>query len=136
MKLLDKLLEPLRNSKGVVVTGPCFSLTARGTLAKTVTYSVWKGIAYAKEWFIPANPQSANQTNVRTAFTLLNAYWQATAVGDKALWDAGAAGMGMSGFDLYMQRGMDAYITQLGSSTTPASVVYTGAYPAEVWTWT
>lgn len=117
------------------VTGPLFSMSASGSIGKALTYATWKGKEYVREWFTPSNPQSTNQTNVRTALTLLIAYWHATAVGDKAIWDAAAEGMGMSGFNLYVKRGMDEYVSQLGVSVTPTSVSYTGSYPSEVWTW-
>lgn len=120
----------------VKVTGPCYSISASGTIADAITYSAWKGIAYAREWFTPANPQSASQVNVRTALALMVVCWQNQHVSVKAFWNTYAEGTGMSGFNQFMRRGMDQYISQLGVSTTPASVSVTAvAPPDEVWTW-
>lgn len=131
----SSFLRILKGIRGVVVTGPCFSLTARGSLAKTITYSVWKGIPYAKQWFIPGNPQTTQQVNVRTAMTLLVAEWNTETDNTKAAWDTFADGTGMSGFNKYVSRGMDAYITDQGVDVVPTNVGVVGAPPADVWTW-
>lgn len=53
------------------LTGPMFSLTASGSLASTLTYSSWKGIAYGRQLVIPSNPQSSAQQIVRTVLGYL-----------------------------------------------------------------
>ncbi len=119
------------------VTGPLLSISARGSVAKTLTYSVWKGTAYVKEWFTPSNPQSATQTNVRTAWDMLVLSWQNQHISVKTIWNTYAEGSGMSGFNQFMSRGMGEYIVQITSAVTPVSVVVDGGTPpAEVWTWT
>lgn len=134
--VVKSLLKPLRNIRGVVLTGPMFSLSARGSLAKTLTYSIWKGIAYGKEWFIPQNPQSATQTNVRTAMALLVAEWQAHNAATKALWETYAESTGMSGFNQMIRRGMDQYVIQITTAVLPVSVsLDTVAPPGETFTW-
>lgn len=135
MYLMWKLLLNTLFHSFARVTGPLFSMSASGSVGKAITYARWKGREYCREWFIPQNPQSTKQVNVRTALTLLIAYWHATAVGDKAVWDAAADPLSISGFNLYMKRGMDEYVSQLGTAVTPTSVSYTGSYPSEVWTW-
>jgi len=47
------------------LTAPLFSLGARGSLAKTLVYSVWKGVAYARAHVTPANPDTDDQKEVR-----------------------------------------------------------------------
>ena len=42
-------------------TGPVLSISARGTVGKTLTYSAWKGINYVRQRVIPANPKSIAQ---------------------------------------------------------------------------
>lgn len=49
------------------VTGPLFSLTASGSVGKTVVYSSWKGRPYVRRLVIPMNPQNVAQTEVRNA---------------------------------------------------------------------
>lgn len=58
------------------LTGPLMSLTASGTLGKAITFSRWKGIAYARTRVIPFNPQTDDQDEVRNAFTCLNEMWK------------------------------------------------------------
>ena len=117
------------------VQGPLFSLNASGSIGKAITYAAWKGRNYVREWFIPENPQSTTQVNVRAAFTLAVAYFQ-TKSADYTAWDALGDLVNKSGFNVFMTRAMNEYMDQLGSSTTPASVSYTGTVPDEVWTWT
>src|SRR4030042_2546649 len=47
------------------VTGPLMSMTASGKLADTLVFFSWKGIATVRQWLIPANPQSADQGDIR-----------------------------------------------------------------------
>ena len=118
------------------VTGPLFSMSASGTIGKAVTYGSWKGRPCARTWFIPENPQTAGQTNVRLALALLVAYWQITvSQAQKDAYEVGAQGQGMSGYNLYMKRGMDQYIIQITSAVTPVSVTVAGNYPSDVFTW-
>jgi len=48
------------------VSGPLFSLDARGKLGKALVFIGWKGIKTVRQWLTPANPQSAGQGNIRT----------------------------------------------------------------------
>ncbi len=47
------------------LTGPMFSLTASGSIGKTIVMSVWKGRAYARARVIPQNMRSADQQLTR-----------------------------------------------------------------------
>lgn len=47
------------------VSGPLFSLEARGKIADAVVYFPWKGLHVVRQWLIPANPQSATQGSQR-----------------------------------------------------------------------
>lgn len=58
------------------LTAPLFSLAASGTLANAITFSRWKGIAYARTRIIPANPRSAGQLDVRGIFSTLSEMWK------------------------------------------------------------
>jgi len=57
------------------VKGPLFGLTAQGQIGKTLVYARWRGIQYARTYVIPANPQSADQVEVRDAFAYLQAIY-------------------------------------------------------------
>lgn len=47
------------------VSGPLFSLEARGKIADAVVYFPWKGLHVVRQWLVPANPQSADQGDQR-----------------------------------------------------------------------
>jgi len=121
---------------GARVTGALFSMSASGTIGKAVTYGKWKGRPWARVWFIPENPQTAKQVNVRYAMTLMVGSWSVAVQGQKDEWDAYAVPFGMSGFNKYVSRGMDAYVLQLTTAVTPVSVLLAGTIPpGDVWTW-
>lgn len=46
-------------------TGPLFSLTASGSLGKTIVYSIWKGRSYVRSLVIPQNNRTALQQLTR-----------------------------------------------------------------------
>lgn len=117
------------------VTGPLFSISAKGTIGKAFTFSTWKGIAYVREWFKPANPQTAEQQNNRKALKLLVEYWQGLSGSDQDDWNDFAKQFQYSGFNSFVKRGMLAYSDQLGSSTEPLDCSYSGTVPTETWTW-
>ena len=118
------------------VTGPLFSMSASGTIGDAVTYGTWKGQPWARVWFKPENPQTATQVNVRTALSLAVACFQGTlSQAQKDALDGAAEGLGMSGYNYFMKHAMEAYVSQLGTSTTPVSIVYSGTYPSDTYTW-
>ncbi len=50
------------------VTGPLFSLSASGQIAKTLVFMKWKGIADVRKYVIPANPNTAAQQAQRATY--------------------------------------------------------------------
>ncbi len=119
-----------------LVKAPLFSFEASGTLKDQIVYSQWKGRNYVRTHTIPFNPNTATQVNVRTAWSLLVTQWQSETPATKLIWDAYAKDFQMSGFNWYVGRGMDAYVSQITTAVTPASVSVTGDPPNEVWVWT
>lgn len=87
------------------LTGPLFSLDARQTLAKTIVYSAWKGLNYARLRVIPYNPKSPAQMGVRDTLTYGVQYWRdgTVSAGDQSLWGDYAAGLNESGFNRYVR---------------------------------
>jgi hypothetical protein len=85
----------------VKLTGPCFSLGASGTLGKTVTFSHWKGRAYARQRIIPNNPKSGGQLGARAMWEFITQNWDALSTAEKATWAARAAQTTISPFNAY-----------------------------------
>jgi len=57
------------------LSGPLFSLSASGQLAKTLVFAKWKGVDYARQYVIPANPNSAAQQTQRGYLETALAQW-------------------------------------------------------------
>lgn len=58
------------------VTAPLMGFAASGAIAKSIVYGSWKGIKYARQHIIPANPRSTEQTDTRSVFTFASRVWQ------------------------------------------------------------
>lgn len=84
------------------VTGPLYSVTASGTVAKSMTFGVWKGIQWVRGWVKPANPDTADQQTARARIAAAVASWL-TDTGVHDFWNSEAEGMAMSGYNLYVR---------------------------------
>jgi hypothetical protein len=93
------------------VTAPFLSLTASGTLGKTLTASRWKGVVYMRTRVIPKLSTEATSVAVRAVIKDASEAWKSNAtVGStvidatyKSAFDAVAEGQAFSGFNLYMK---------------------------------
>lgn len=74
------------------VKGPLLSLGASGQVGKSIVFGDWRGVKYAREHVVPANPRTTAQTLTRNVFeyaddqfkrmlTLAQAPWKQSAVG-------------------------------------------------------
>jgi len=117
-------------------TAPALSFGASGQIAKTLVYGSWKGRAYARRHVVPSNPQSAEQTITRNAFSFLQSVYKFAPTLMTDPWDAYARGQVMTArnaftkFNLPDLRG-EADLTNIVLSggayggPPPASVVVT-----------
>jgi hypothetical protein len=93
------------------VSGPLFSLDARGQVGKAIVFSFWKGVNYVRQHVVPNNPQSSLQTAIRDLVTDASVAWKlGSTIGGididaayKLDFNTAAAGQAYSGFDLYMK---------------------------------
>lgn len=74
------------------LTGPLFSLSARGTIGQTLTYATWRGIDYVRQRVVPANPNTTGQQDVRNTFSMLMETWKRAPTLFQAPWTANATG--------------------------------------------
>lgn len=96
------------------VTGPLFSLSASGQIAKSLVFMKWKGIQDVRKYVIPANPNTTLQIAQRGKFddgvaAWHNAAWNAA---DLAAWNLLSTvqeGV-MSGFNVFMKKYVEARI--------------------------
>lgn len=98
------------------VKGPLFSMDARGSIGKTLVFSIWKGINYVRRHSIPSNPKSAAQVSMRSMFTFLSQIWNGLTAGNKATWDTRADSLNISPFNVFMAYSMDLWNHYKGPS--------------------
>lgn len=121
----------------MAVNVPFGDPNAHGTFCDTITWSRYRGKTSLKHKprpklnYVPTD----KQTNPREAMSLLARSWRYEPPAYKEIWKTYGATVNVSGYIAYTSRGMDAYIVQLGSDTTPASVSVSGNPPAENWIW-
>lgn len=78
-------------------SGPLLSFDARASIGKTVVYSSWKGIPYARRHVVPANPDTADQQAVRGVFKWLMSVWSYMPASVQEAWNAYAEGQPLTG---------------------------------------
>src|ERR1700741_3979138 len=85
-----------------IVTAPLLSFTASGTIAKSVTYSKWKGIKYARQRVIPANPQTTAQMKTRDCFRWVHDAYKTLPADVAGMWEWFAKGQNVTGPNAWM----------------------------------
>jgi hypothetical protein len=113
------------------VTGPLFSITASGQIAKSLVYMTWKGIADVRKYVIPANPKTALQTIQRAILHAAVDLWHSTVwiAADKTAWNllASIQAAVMSGFNAFVMLYVDTIVaaktfyTMFNFAATPAA---------------
>jgi hypothetical protein len=105
-----------------LTTGPLFSLDAKGTLAKTLTFSHWKGRSYCRERVIPLNPKAAKQSGVRSMLAFLAQAWAALSAPNKATYQEAATARAISTFNQYCSENLARHqLSKAPSQATPAA---------------
>lgn len=102
------------------VTGPFLSISASGTVGKILTAGTWKGIAYMREWFTPANPRTPAQVQQRTYFATAVTMWHAEDAPTQLAWKTYVAGQALTGFNAYVKFVVDVLVA---TGTPPVAPV-------------
>lgn len=84
------------------LTGPLLSFGADGQIGKAMVTAKWRGIAYARQYVIPANPRTTKQQANRTRFALLREMWKLAPQGVRAPFDTFALGRKFLGFNSFV----------------------------------
>lgn len=74
------------------LTGPLLSIGARGQVGRTLVAAEWKGQKYMRQYVIPANPRTTEQTVTRDTFRTLNSFWLVAPALARAPWTQNAVG--------------------------------------------
>lgn len=75
-----------------IVTGPLLSIHARGKIAKSIVFAAWRGVKYARQYIVPANPRSTAQVQVRGVFAAIDATYKRLLSISQAPWIAASVG--------------------------------------------
>ncbi len=117
----------------VKLNGPAMSLSASGSLGGVLTFSTWKGRAYARRLVRPANPKSGGQVGVRSLFKFISQNWAAISAGSKASWETRADQKIISPFNAYMGFNQSRWRDFLPpSEVDPADAILTVATPGVI----
>lgn len=83
------------------ISGPLLSLGARGTIAKTATFSRWKGRPYVRQHVIPGNPNTVAQQHVRGEFKNAAALYKSAPTLVREPWDRYVQGQVMTSYNAF-----------------------------------
>lgn len=111
------------------LTGPLMSLGASGTLADTLTYADWKGIAYARTRVIPSNPQSTSQTQTRTVFAYLQDWYKFAPGIAREPWVAATRGIPMTPQNMVLSKNISLLRTEIDLNDMNLSPGAAGGIP-------
>jgi hypothetical protein len=96
------------------VSAPLLSFDARGQIGKAQVYSSWKGIAYARRYTIPANPNTLSQQQSRSAWRMLNDIWRYAPPAFVAPWNAYAQGKPLTGRNKFFSENQRVFAAKPG----------------------
>lgn len=84
------------------LTGPLLSFGADGQIGKAMVTANWRGIAYARQYVVPANPRTTAQQNNRTRFALFREMWKLAPQEVRNTFDTFALGRKFLGFNSFV----------------------------------
>ncbi len=113
------------------LTAPLLSLDARGSIAKSIVFSSWKGINYARVHVIPANPKSTAQQEVRGVFSTLTEMYKRMPAIARAPWIAAIRGQPLTARNRHIQASAKALKDQTDLNLLVMSVAGGQALPPE-----
>jgi len=86
----------------VKLKGPALSIAATGSIGKALTLSSNKGRSYMRVLRKPAQPRTNKQISARAAVTFCSSTWAGLLSVYQATWDARAAALQISPFNVYV----------------------------------
>jgi hypothetical protein len=95
------------------LTGPMFSLTAKGALAKALCFRTVRGRPTASRWLAPPNPRSNAQISIRHYNRWLARFWHEVPPTNQTTWQPPAAAAGFAPYHAYLSTNMSRWQSQL-----------------------
>lgn len=93
----------------VKLTGPGLSTEASGSLNDQLTFTNWKGKAYAKRHRKPKQPRTDAQRTLRAMMSFLSRGWAACPPAARATWEPLAAETNIAPFNAYQAGNLDRW---------------------------
>jgi len=140
------------------LTAPVLSFAGSGKIAKTLVFGTWRGVKYARQYVVPANPQTTAQTQVRDIFAMMREMWKLAPDELRAPWDRMAQGRQFLGLNKFIGENlrvlngetdmdnfiaspgaagglpMDAFGAATGSGSGEIDLTFTSPTPPSGWT--
>lgn len=113
------------------VTGPLLSVSARGTIANTQTYSSWRGVNYVRQRVIPANPRTMEQQKTRNVFTNMGKIWAFAPALLRDPWDTYAIGKPKTGRNTFIGENVRVLREELDMTKFVGSIGARGGIPLD-----
>lgn len=111
------------------VSLPLLAISAKGTIGKSITFGNWRGINYARERVIPANPKTTAQMAQRNLMAFVVSAWQRAPAAIQNAYIAAAKNSDMTGFNLFTKRNLVSLRNKSGLLDFVASPGISGATP-------
>lgn len=106
------------------ITAPLLSMGARGSIGKSMVIASWKGVKYARQHVVPANPRTTAQQANRTRFALLREMFKLAPPVVVAPWEAFVQGRPLMPVNKFVgenNRLLNGSLTMLPMLTSPGA---------------
>lgn len=90
------------------VNAPLLSFGARGQIGNSLVFASWRGVNYARQKIIPANPRTNDQQEVRGTFRVMSQIWTLAPLEWKNVWNAFASGRPFTGRNALIGQNVEA----------------------------
>ncbi|SDL78300.1 hypothetical protein [Halarsenatibacter silvermanii] len=90
------------------VNGPLFSMEASGKFADSLVFYKWNGINVARRHAVPGGDPTPEQEAINEKFSQAVKLYRHLNAADRNAWKKRAAGRPLTGFNLFMQKAMQA----------------------------
>lgn len=113
------------------VNAPLLSFGARGQIGNSIVFGAWRGVNYARQKVIPANPRTTAQQELRGVFRVMSQLWTLAPIQWKDLWNAFASGRPFTGRNAFMGQNIAALDGQADRTSFIFSPGAKGGLPPE-----
>lgn len=113
------------------VNAPLLSFGARGQVGKAIVFAKWRGVDYARQRVIPANPRTLEQQAVRGTFRVQSQIWTLANEGWKDVWNLFAAGRPFTGRNAFIGQNVRALDQEVDRAKFVFSPGARGGLPPE-----